>query len=68
MQDTVEAACMCVRAHIDPPLLAKHLVGAEHCQALAEGSAAGTAGSGVNASSSEWAAAVTDIVGEVHAR
>lgn len=65
MQDTVEAACMCVRARIDPPLLAKHLVGAEHCQVLASGefSAAGGGASPV----SEWADVVLDIVGEVSA-
>ena len=30
LQDAVDAACMCMRAHVDSPTLLKHVLGAEH--------------------------------------
>ena len=30
LQDAVDAACMCMRAHVDSPTLLKHILGAEH--------------------------------------
>ena len=72
MQDTVEAACMCMRAHIDPPLLAKHVMGAEHCHAfMALEASAAADGDSLSkqkagpSSSDGWSKVVTEHVGQV---
>ena len=66
LQDAVEAACMCTRALIDAPLLAKHLLGAEQHQQFLQSQ---------NDPSSEraerindYAKAVSGVVGEAHAQ
>lgn len=68
LQDAVEAACMCARAHIDAPLLAKHLLGSEQHQAFVAATAASSAsgdGDRAEAEVAEFAEAVTPHVGEV---
>ena len=71
LQDAVEAACMCARAHIDAPLLAKHLLGNEqHQQFLAKAASSGNDASGSSGASSaeaiaDFAEAVASTVGEV---
>ena len=65
MQDTVEAARMCVRARIDPPSLAKHLLGAEHYQEFSSGES--STGGGGAPPVSEWSDVVLDVVGEAYA-
>ena len=68
LQDAVEAACMCTRAHIDAPHLSKHLLSSETYQAfqaaLKDESGADKP-SGVHAQA--YAAAVLSVVGEVRA-
>jgi hypothetical protein len=68
LQDAVEAACMCARAHIDAPQLGKHLLSSETYQAfqaaLKDESGADKP-SGVHAQA--YAAAVLSVVGEVRA-
>ena len=72
LQDAVEAACMCARAHIDAPLLAKHLLGNEqHQQFLAKAvdAAAPDAGEASSAEAiDEFVKAVASTVGKVSAR
>ena len=71
LQDAVEAACMCARAHIDAPLLAKHLLGAEQHQHFlaAQAEAAGDASAAERAERvAEFAQAVASTVGEVRRR
>ena len=73
LQDVVEAACMCMRAHVDSPLLLKHLLGTEHYQgflasdkakALALAEEEGT----LSAKELDvWSSMVTEHVGEVRA-
>lgn len=81
LQDAVEAACMCARAHIDAALLGKHLLGSDHYQrflstssgSAAAGSSSDDAGAAAPAASEPgggegtdaFAAAVRSTVGEV---
>ena len=68
LQDAVEAACMCARAHIDAPLLAKHLLGSEqHLQfmALAQAASDDDQTSEAAEAVAEFASAVSSTVGEV---
>ena len=64
LQDTIEAACMCVRAHVDPPLLGKHLLGAEQYQTFLKQSGQDFAAGDIG----RWTGAVMDYVGDVRAR
>ena len=71
LQDAVEAACMCARAHIDAPLLAKHLLGAEQHQqfvAAQEESASPEVEAERTERVNEFAKAVASTVGEVRCR
>jgi hypothetical protein len=66
LQDAVEAACMCAKAHIDASLLAKHLLGNEQHQDFISAQAALTASnSAAPAAVGEFASAVASTVGEV---
>ena len=65
LQDAIEAACMCARAHIDAPLLAKHLLGSEQYQQFLSEANAATGDSAGSASIEAYAAAVRETVGEV---
>lgn len=71
LQDVIEAACMCIRAQVDTPLLVKHLLGTEHAQAFLASEKARLAAEGDSAGSKgfteldSWSAAVTEHVGEV---
>eukprot|EP00965_Chrysotila_dentata_P071893 2375576-Pleurochrysis_carterae.AAC.2 len=71
MQDTVEAACMCIQSQIEPDLLAKHLLGSEQALQLTDvnAGAAGTSlshkGKASTSSIADWARVVVDHVGEV---
>ena len=65
LQDAVEAACMCARAHIDAPVLAKHLLGAEQFQNFCVPPEAGEAAANKAARVTEFAKAVASTVGEV---
>tara|TARA_B110001452_G_C14802480_1_gene280028 strand:- start:20 stop:484 length:465 start_codon:yes stop_codon:yes gene_type:complete len=71
LQDVVEAACMCIRAQVDTPLLVKHLLGTEHAQAFlaSEKAKLATEGDGAGSKGSKeldsWSAAVLEHVGDV---
>ena len=71
MQDTVDAACMCMRAHVDSPLLLKHLLGTEHYQSfLTSDKAKALAlaeeeGALASRELDAWSSLVTEHVGEV---
>ena len=66
LQDAVEAACMCARAHIDAPQLAKHLLSNEQYQTFRAAAMDGTgADREVEAGAEEYAKAVRDVVGMV---
>ena len=74
MQDTVDAACMCMRAHVDSPLLLKHLLGTEHYQSfLTSDKAKALAlaeeeGALASRELDAWSSLVTEHVGEVRHR
>ena len=65
LQDAVEAACMCARAHIDAPQLAKHLLSAEQYQAFQAASKDDGAERPARTHATAYAAAVVSVVGEV---
>ena len=74
LQDAVEAAYTCARAHIDAPLLAKHLLGNEQYQAFLAAHGEGNSTDGVlyidrsgDTDAQAFASAVTSTVGEVRA-
>lgn len=66
LQDAVEAACMCARAHIDAPQLAKHLLSSETYQAFQAASKDDSGGDlQLDVHAAAFAAAVVGVVGEV---
>lgn len=66
LQDAVEAACMCARAHIDAPQLAKHLLSNEQYQTFRAAAMDDTgADPDAEAGAEEYASAVKDVVGVV---
>ena len=71
LQDAVEAACVCIRAHIDPPMLMKHLLGSDHPQIGGAGeesagpAAASSTSDAMTPSVADWSSAVGDHVGQV---
>jgi len=69
MQDAVEAACMCARACVEPTMLVKHVLGAEHyAQYLEQRKAEAEAGADGRPPldlDEPWTVAVIEHVGEV---
>ena len=66
LQDATEAACMCSRAHIDAPQLAKHILSSEAFQAFLTASKdENGVDRPLDTNGEAYAAAVLGVVGEV---
>ena len=68
LQDAVEAACMCTRAHIDASQLPKHLLSADQYQDFLKASADEPQDDDCEQCVEDYAAAVREVVGEVRRR
>lgn len=67
LQDAVESAVICSRAHIEAPLVAKHLLGADQYQTFLGASDEAATAVSSEIDQDDFAAAVTGTVGLVRA-